>query len=463
MSKGRFGVHGGQYMPETLMNAVIELEEAYNHYKNDPAFNAELTELLNNYAGRPSRLYFAKHMTNDLGGAKIYLKREDLNHTGAHKINNVLGQALLAKKMGKTRLIAETGAGQHGVATATAAALMGMECVVFMGVEDTERQALNVYRMRLLGAEVIPVSTGTGTLKDACSAAFREWTSRIDDTHYCLGSCMGPHPFPTIVRDFQSVISKEMKDYIAGYYGKAPGKIDPAIQKAVLGDEQPLAPDVAPGSLVTTTYDELAEELGDLAKSEEDVLMYAMFPNEARQFLEKQRKIENTNFLMNDAVSITKEEDYVDIAQIRDLVKLVEESGVGEITVEEAGAKVTIRTPGMQPATYAPAPVMPQAASAPAAAEAPAPTAASTRPASWKPVTAPMVGTFYAAPSPDADPFVTEGATVGAGETLCIVEAMKLMNEIAAEEACVVREVCIDNAAPVEFGTVMFYVEPTAE
>ena len=169
MSKGRFGVHGGQYMPETLMNAVIELEEAYNHYKNDPAFNAELTELLNNYAGRPSRLYFAEHMTNDLGGAKIYLKREDLNHTGAHKINNVLGQALLAKKMGKTRLIAETGAGQHGVATATAAALMGMECVVFMGVEDTERQALNVYRMRLLGAEVIPVSTGTGTL-EGCRA-----------------------------------------------------------------------------------------------------------------------------------------------------------------------------------------------------------------------------------------------------------------------------------------------------
>ena len=222
MSKGRFGVHGGQYMPETLMNAVIELEEAYNHYKNNPAFNAELTELLNNYAGRPSRLYFAEHMTNDLGGAKIYLKREDLNHTGAHKINNVLGQALLAKKMGKTRLIAETGAGQHGVATATAAALMGMECVVFMGVEDTERQALNVYRMRLLGAEVIPVSTGTGTLKDACSAAFREWTSRIDDTHYCLGSCMGPHPFPTIVRDFQSVISKEIKEQMLEKEGKLP-------------------------------------------------------------------------------------------------------------------------------------------------------------------------------------------------------------------------------------------------
>ena len=262
-----------------------------------------------------------------------------------------------------------------------------------------------------------------------------------------------------------SVISKEMKDYIAGYYGKAPGKIDPAIQKAVLGDEQPLAPDIAPGSLVTTTYEELAEELGDLAKSEEDVLMYAMFPNEARQFLERQRKIENTNFLMNNAVSITKEEDYVDIAQIRDLVKLVEESGVGEITVEEAGAKVTIRTPGMQPTGYAPAPVMPQAAvaAAPATAEAAPAAAESSRPASWKAVTAPMVGTFYAAPSPDADPFVAEGATVGAGDTLCIVEAMKLMNEITADEMCVVREVCVDNAAPVEFGTVMFYVEPVSE
>ena len=194
--KGRFGVHGGQYIPETLMNAVIELEEAYEHYKNDPEFNRELTELLNEYAGRPSRLYYAKKMTEDLGGAKIYLKREDLNHTGAHKINNVLGQALLAKKMGKTRLIAETGAGQHGVATATAAALMGMECVVFMGEEDTRRQALNVYRMRLLGAEVIPVKTGTATLKDAVSEAMREWTSRIADTHYCLGSVMGPHPLP---------------------------------------------------------------------------------------------------------------------------------------------------------------------------------------------------------------------------------------------------------------------------
>lgn len=190
--KGRFGIHGGQYIPETLMHAVTELEKAYDFYKNDPEFQRELTELLNEYAGRPSRLYFAKKMTEDLGGAKIYLKREDLNHTGAHKINNVLGQALLAKKMGKTRLIAETGAGQHGVATATAAALMGMECVVFMGKEDTIRQALNVYRMKLLGASVIPVSTGTGTLKDAVSEAFREWTSRIDDTHYCLGSVMGP-------------------------------------------------------------------------------------------------------------------------------------------------------------------------------------------------------------------------------------------------------------------------------
>lgn len=213
-SKGRFGVHGGQYIPETLMNAVIELEEAYNRYKDDPEFNRELTTLFNEYAGRPSRLYYAEKMTKDLGGAKIYLKREDLNHTGSHKINNVLGQALLAKKMGKTRLIAETGAGQHGVATATAAALLGMECVVFMGEEDTKRQALNVYRMRLLGSDVIPVKTGTATLKDAVSEAMREWTSRIDDTHYCLGSVMGPHPFPTIVRDFQSVISREIKQQI---------------------------------------------------------------------------------------------------------------------------------------------------------------------------------------------------------------------------------------------------------
>ncbi len=221
-SKGRFGVHGGQYIPETLMNAVIELEEAYNHYKNDPAFVKELTTLFNEYAGRPSRLYYAEKLTRDLGGAKIYLKREDLNHTGSHKINNVLGQALLAKKMGKTRLIAETGAGQHGVATATAAALLGMECVVFMGEEDTKRQALNVYRMRLLGSEVIPVKTGTATLKDAVSEAMREWTSRIDDTHYCLGSVMGPHPFPTIVRDFQAVISREIKQQIMEKEGRLP-------------------------------------------------------------------------------------------------------------------------------------------------------------------------------------------------------------------------------------------------
>ena len=222
---GRFGVHGGQYIPETLMNAVIELEAAYNEAKADPAFQRELTDLFNEYAGRPSRLYYAGRMTEDLGGAKIYLKREDLNHTGAHKINNVLGQALLAKRMGKTRLIAETGAGQHGVATATAAALMGMECVVFMGVEDMERQALNVYRMRLLGSEVIGVETGTGTLKDAVSAAMREWTSRISDTHYCLGSVMGPHPFPTIVRDFQAVISQEIRQQLMEKEGRLPDAV----------------------------------------------------------------------------------------------------------------------------------------------------------------------------------------------------------------------------------------------
>lgn len=221
-SKGRFGIHGGQYIPETLMNAIIELDEAYIHFKDDPEFKAELQKLLNDYAGRPSRLYYARRMSEDLGGAKIYLKREDLNHTGAHKINNVLGQALLAKKMGKTRLIAETGAGQHGVATATAAALLDMECVVFMGREDTERQALNVYKMRLLGAEVHPVDSGTGTLKDAVSETFREWTNRIDDTHYCLGSCMGPHPFPTIVRDFQAVISSEIKEQMLELEGKLP-------------------------------------------------------------------------------------------------------------------------------------------------------------------------------------------------------------------------------------------------
>ena len=222
---GRFGVHGGQYIPETLMNAVIELEEAYSKYKNDPQFNAELTQLFNDYAGRPSRLYYAEKMTRDLGGAKIYLKREDLNHTGAHKINNCLGQALLAKKMGKTRLIAETGAGQHGVATATVAALLGMECVVFMGKVDTERQALNVYKMKLLGADVVPVTDGTGTLKEAVSQAMREWTSRIEDTHYCLGSVMGPHPFPTIVRDFQAVISKEIKEQMLEKEGRLPDAV----------------------------------------------------------------------------------------------------------------------------------------------------------------------------------------------------------------------------------------------
>ncbi len=223
--KGRFGVHGGQYIPETLMNAVMELETAYERCKADPAFQAELTGLLNEYAGRPSRLYYARKMTEDLGGAKIYLKREDLNHTGAHKINNALGQALLARYMGKTRLIAETGAGQHGVATATAAALLGMECVVYMGKEDTQRQALNVYKMRLLGAEVVPVESGTGTLKDACSAAFREWTNRIDDTHYCLGSVTGPHPFPTIVRDFQAVISQEIRQQILEKEGRLPDAV----------------------------------------------------------------------------------------------------------------------------------------------------------------------------------------------------------------------------------------------
>lgn len=222
MSKGMFGCHGGQFIPETLMNAVIELEEAYNHYKNDSEFQAELTQLLNEYAGRPSRLYYAERMTKDLGGAKIYLKREDLNHTGSHKLNNVLGQCLLAKKMGKTRVIAETGAGQHGVATATVAALMGLECKVYMGKEDTERQALNVYRMRLLGAEVEAVTSGTMTLKDAVNETLREWSNRISDTHYVLGSVMGPHPFPTIVRDFQSVISKEIKEQMLEKEGRLP-------------------------------------------------------------------------------------------------------------------------------------------------------------------------------------------------------------------------------------------------
>lgn len=225
MNKGRYGIHGGQYISETLMNELIRLEECYEFYKKDPEFNAELNKLLNEYAGRPSLLYYAEKMTKDLGGAKIYLKREDLNHTGSHKINNVLGQALLAKKMGKTRLIAETGAGQHGVATATAAALLGMECEVFMGKEDTDRQALNVYRMELLGAKVHAVTTGTQTLKDAVNDAMREWSNRVSDTHYCLGSVMGPHPFPMIVRDFQSVISKEAKQQILEAEGKLPAAV----------------------------------------------------------------------------------------------------------------------------------------------------------------------------------------------------------------------------------------------
>lgn len=225
MSRGRYGIHGGQYISETLMNELLRLEEAYDHYKNDPEFNAELNKLLNDYAGRPSLLYYAEKMTKDLGGAKIYLKREDLNHTGSHKINNVLGQALLARKMGKTRLIAETGAGQHGVATATAAALLGMECEIFMGKEDTDRQALNVYRMELLGAKVHPVTSGTMTLKDAVNETMREWTNRVSDTHYCLGSVMGPHPFPMIVRDFQSVISKEAREQILEAEGRLPAAV----------------------------------------------------------------------------------------------------------------------------------------------------------------------------------------------------------------------------------------------
>jgi len=222
MLKGRYGKHGGQYIPETLMNTIIELENSYNNYKNDFNFNQELNTLLREYAGRPSLLYFAKKMTEDLGGAKIYLKREDLNHTGSHKINNVLGQVLLAKKMGKTRVIAETGAGQHGVATATAAALMGLECEIFMGLEDTKRQALNVFRMELLGAKVNAVTSGTQTLKDAVNETFREWVSRFEDTHYVLGSVMGPHPFPAIVRDFQSVIGKEVKEQIIEKEGRLP-------------------------------------------------------------------------------------------------------------------------------------------------------------------------------------------------------------------------------------------------
>ena len=225
MTNGRFGDFGGQYIPETLMAEVQRVEETYKFYKNDEAFQAELTTLLNDYAGRPSRLYYAENMTADLGGAKVYLKREDLNHTGSHKINNVLGQALLAKKMGKTRLIAETGAGQHGVATATAAALLKMECEIFMGQEDTDRQALNVFRMELLGAKVNSVAKGTKTLKDAVNETMREWSNRVEDTHYVLGSVMGPHPYPTMVRDFQSVISREIKDEFQKNHGQLPDAV----------------------------------------------------------------------------------------------------------------------------------------------------------------------------------------------------------------------------------------------
>lgn len=222
MTKGRFGRHGGQYIPETLMNAALELERAYEYYKNEPQFVAELQALYHEYANRPSLLYYAEKMTRELGGAKIYLKREDLNHTGSHKINNVLGQVLLAKKMGKKRVIAETGAGQHGVATATAAALMDMECVVYMGKEDTERQALNVFRMELLGAKVVAVETGTMTLKDAVNEALRSWTANVNDTYYVLGSVMGPHPYPEMVRDFQRVIGKEVKQQMLEKEGRLP-------------------------------------------------------------------------------------------------------------------------------------------------------------------------------------------------------------------------------------------------
>lgn len=225
MKKGRFLDFGGQYAPETMMSALNELEDAYERYRADPSFRNELSALLRDYAGRPSRLTFAEKMTRDLGGAKIYLKREDLNHTGSHKINNVLGQVLLAKKMGKTRVIAETGAGQHGVATATVAALMNMECEIFMGEEDTKRQALNVYRMNLLGAKVHAVTSGTGTLKDAVNETMREWVSRIADTHYVLGSVMGPHPFPTIVRDFQKIIGEEIRRQVFCAEGRLPDAV----------------------------------------------------------------------------------------------------------------------------------------------------------------------------------------------------------------------------------------------
>jgi tryptophan synthase beta chain len=213
---------GGQYVPETVMTAVTELEKAFYFYSNDKQFQEELQTLYKEYAGRPSMLYYAEHLTQALGGAKIYLKREDLNHTGSHKINNVLGQILLAMKMGKKRIIAETGAGQHGVATATVCALFGLECVVYMGKEDTIRQALNVYRMELLGAKVVPVESGTATLKDAINEAMRDWVSNISTTHYLIGSVMGPHPYPTMVRDFQKIIGAEIKTQILEKEGRLP-------------------------------------------------------------------------------------------------------------------------------------------------------------------------------------------------------------------------------------------------
>ena len=228
---GRFGEFGGQYVPETVMNAVNELDEAYTRYKDDEQFKAELKQLYLEYANRPSLLYYAEHMTKDLGGAKIYIKREDLNHTGAHKVNNCLGQILLAKKMGKKRIIAETGAGQHGVATATVCALLGLECCVYMGKEDTERQSLNVYRMELLGAKVVPVESGTATLKDAINEAMRDWCTNIETTFYCIGSVMGPHPYPTMVRDFQKIIGEEIREQMM----KAEGKLPDAVIACVGG------------------------------------------------------------------------------------------------------------------------------------------------------------------------------------------------------------------------------------
>ena len=222
---GRYGEFGGQYVPETVMKAVHELEEAYSHYREDPDFQKELSDYYRNYAGRPSLLYKADKMTADLGGAQIYIKREDLNHTGSHKINNVLGQILLAKRMGKTRVIAETGAGQHGVATATAAALFGMQCEIYMGAKDVERQSLNVYRMELLGAKVHSVSTGTCTLKDAINEAMRDWAANVETTFYLIGSVMGPHPYPQMVRDFQKIIGEETKRQLKEAEGRLPDAV----------------------------------------------------------------------------------------------------------------------------------------------------------------------------------------------------------------------------------------------